>query len=544
MVPSKVILTHWGALESKYGAGALRVRRTVEDLVAADARRGIVTAVVGIDRAGDLAPFGALAVADPRDEEGAKRAVDAIDESARPHYYLILGGPDIVPMPELENPTGIVSRAAGSGDSDMTVPSDMPYACDAPFSRDPADFLYPSRVVGRLPDLLWAKRPTFLVELLRHAAAARPLPRSAYRDWFGLSAASWKTSSRLTARQVFGSASRLVLCPPREDRWSRADLSPRVHFINCHGGNMDDVFNGEHPDDGSELAGAQPVALSARSLRGRVTPGTVVAAECCYGAQLFDSSNVTNPTAQRDSLQAQWPGRGTRGIALEYLAQGARGFFGSTTVAYGPPDDNMHADVICRVFLEKLLGGSSLGRAALEARIAYARSVKWPSPVMWKTLAQFHLLGDPSVHPVAGGEPERHRAVSAAEAHRQELGRRRRRRERDRRATQALAAARQVFQEDEAPPRRLEEFFETARRMGVEGKFVRALTLVAGLRKVQQGDPSLAAARQANQVIMVSAAYQDELKRLRGRTPFPRVKLFLAHYRGGTVAFTESLVSR
>ena len=82
----------------------------------------------------------------------------------------------------------------------MNVPSDMPYACDAPYSshRDPADFLYPSRAVGRLPDLLWAKRPTYLVELLRLAAAARPLPRQAYRDWFALSAARWNGSTSKT----------------------------------------------------------------------------------------------------------------------------------------------------------------------------------------------------------------------------------------------------------------------------------------------------------------------------------------------------------
>lgn len=544
MEPTKVILTHWGALEAKYGTGALRIRQAVADLVAADARRGIGTVVVGIDRPEDLAPYGASPVRDPRDQERAKKAVDAIDEAVRFHYYLLLGGPDIVPMQELENPTGIVSGSAGSGDSDMTVPSDMPYACDAPWSRDPADFLHPSRVVGRLPDILWAKRPTYLVELLRLAAAAEPLPRSAYRDWFALSAAAWTQSSRSTAKAIFGSHSRLVLSPPREDRWTAAELSPRVHLINCHGGNMDAAFNGEYPDDHPEYPGAQPVAISARSLRGRVTPGTVVAAECCYGAQLFDASNVRNPTHQRESREAQWPTRGTRGIALEYLGQGARGFFGSSTVAYGPAEENQHADVICRVFLQKVLEGASLGRAALEARIAYAQSVRWVSPVLWKTLAQFHLLGDPSIHPVAGGGVERHRAVTAAAAHRQELERRRRRRERDRKATRVLAEARQVFQEDEVPSQRLGEFFAQARDLGVEGKFVRALTLVAGLRKVAKGDPSLAAWRQANQVLMVTEAYLTEVKRLKGRTPFPRIKVFVAHYRNGRVAGTETLVSR
>ncbi len=544
MTPTKIVVTNRRALEAKYGAGASRVFGEVEALVKADARRGIATSVVCLDRPADVAPFGAAAVADARDQEGAKKAVDAIDEAIRPHYYLLLGGPDIVPMQELENPTGLVTKMEGSGDADMNVPSDMPYACDAPFSKLPADFQYPSRAVGRLPDLLWAKRPTYLVELLRLAAAARLLPRSAYEDWFALSAACWNGSTTKTVRKIFGSASRLLLSPPHGDRWKASFLAPRLHYFNCHGGNMDDGFAGQYPHDDRNHADEQTLAFTARNLRGRVKPGTVVAAECCYGAQLFDSANVSNPLAQRDSPDALWPSRGRVGIALEYLRQGARGVFGSTTVAYGPPDDNAHADVICRIFVQKVLAGCSLGRAALEARIGYARSVKWPSPVMWKTLAQFHLLGDPSIHAVAGGGEERHRAVSVAQAHRQEMERRRRHRDRLRLESEALEKARQLFQVDEAPPQRLGEFFEQARRMGIEGKFLRALTLLDGASRQAQGDDSLAAKRQANQVLMIASAYSEEWKRLKGRSPFPRVKLLLAHYRDGKVAATEMLESR
>ncbi|MCW5592647.1 MAG: hypothetical protein KIS74_11160 [Burkholderiales bacterium] len=547
MKPDKIVVTNRAALEGKYGPGAGQVLRAVDRLVAADAQRGIATAVVGLDRREDLAPFGATPVSDARDEEGAKRAIDAIDEAIRPHYYLLLGGPDIVPMQQLENPTGLVTKMARSGDADMNVPSDMPYACDAPYSshRDPADFLYPSRAVGRLPDLLWAKRPTYLVELLRLAAAARPLPRQAYRDWFALSAARWNGSTSKTVKKLFGGTSRLVLSPPAEDSWPASLLKPRVHLINCHGGNMDDGFNGQDVDDEDGNPGEQSLAITARSLRGRVTPGTVVAAECCYGAQLFDSTNVTNPLVQRDFAEVQWPTRGRAGIALEYLRQGAHGFFGSTTVAYGPTDTVAHADVICRVFLQKVLEGCSLGRAALEARIAYARTVKWASPVMWKTLAQFHLLGDPSVHPVAGGRAERHRAITAEAVREQERARRRRRRERQHQEAKALEMAREVYQLDElVPPQRMEEFFALADRFGVRNKFVRAFTLLAGRAKVAQGDPSLAALRQSNQVLMLTDVYQEERRRLRGREPFPRFAVAVAHFRNGTLVGKEKLESR
>jgi hypothetical protein len=46
------------------------------------------------------------------------------------------------------------------------------------------------------------------------------------------------------------------------------------------------------------------------------------------------------------------------------------------------------------------LAGASLGRAVLEARQQYAASMTDLDPVDLKTLAQFNLLGDPSIHPV------------------------------------------------------------------------------------------------------------------------------------------------
>ena len=48
-----------------------------------------------------------------------------------------------------------------------------------------------------------------------------------------------------------------------------------------------------------------------------------------------------------------------------------------------------------------MLEGSSLGRALLEARQKYVQNAPTPlGPIVLKTLAQFVLLGDPSVQPV------------------------------------------------------------------------------------------------------------------------------------------------
>ena len=149
METTKVVVTNWGALLAKYGeAGLARVRKAIDALVAADAQRGIQTRVIGMDAAREMQPFRAQPVRGEDDIEGAKNAVDAIDRRLLPHYILILGGPDVVPMQQLENFSGVTERGE-DGDLDKVVDSDLPYACDMPFSRDPADFQGPARAAPR-----------------------------------------------------------------------------------------------------------------------------------------------------------------------------------------------------------------------------------------------------------------------------------------------------------------------------------------------------------------------------------------------------------
>jgi hypothetical protein len=56
--------------------------------------------------------------------------------------------------------------------------------------------------------------------------------------------------------------------------------------------------------------------------------------------------------------------------------------------------------LICRFFINRILEGASLGRAALLARQDYVDAHDTLDPVDLKTIAQFVLLGDPSIHPV------------------------------------------------------------------------------------------------------------------------------------------------
>src|SRR5262249_28846981 len=138
---------------------------------------------------------------------------------------------------------------------------------------------------------------------------------------------------------------------------------------------------------GQPASGKQefPVAMDAAFVDGKITEGAVVAAECCYGGQLYELS----------SLEPQM------GLCNVYLANKSYGFFASTTIAYGPDKGTGQADFICQFFMRGAAAGASLGRAALQARQQFVKAASPPDPSDIKTLAQFNLYGDPSITPVA-----------------------------------------------------------------------------------------------------------------------------------------------
>lgn len=82
------------------------------------------------------------------------------------------------------------------------------------------------------------------------------------------------------------------------------------------------------------------------------------------------------------------------------MENNAIAFLGSTTIAYGPADSQGLADLITQYFIKSILNGASAGRALLEARQRFlTASGPQLDPYELKTLAQFNLLGDPSLHP-------------------------------------------------------------------------------------------------------------------------------------------------
>jgi len=396
----KVIVTHRAALKGKYGKrGFARVVEALQELIRADKKRGLLTRVVYLDDAAAMKRLHAPVLVYEDEYRAAKEAIDGVFRALTPDYLMILGAPDVVPHQDLNNP----AYEAGD-DDDYQAWGDLPYACDTPYGRDPAQFVGPTRVVGRLPDLTGAREPSHLIALLRIATNWKSRDIRDYQTYFSLSTFSWQRSSRSSLRTIFGSNSKILIAPPKGPAFRHGELGARMHFINCHGANESPYFEGQK---GLRYG----YALTTEATQKSIHEGTVAAMECCYGAQLYNS--VT--------LGIDMP------ICQSYLRQGSYGYLGSTTIAYGPATPPAgSADLVCQFFLRNILDGASIGRAALMARQQFVNECEQTDPMDLKTLAQFCLYGDPSVQPVAGPQPDN--APRRAEKEKTDRFRRRERR--------------------------------------------------------------------------------------------------------------------
>jgi hypothetical protein len=378
----KVIVTNLTGLKQKYEpSGVKAIQTAMSELIAADKKRGLTTILVALDDAKAMKKLGATAVKKPSSCQENKKAIDGVYRALAPDYLMILGAVDVIPHQDMKNPL-FTNDPNSEGDNEEFAWGDLPYACDAPYSKEIVDFSGPTRVVGRLPDLTGQRDAKYLVALLKTAASWKSSPKSDYQGYLGISAEKWKESTAESLTNIFSSSKGLQTSPKKGYEWKSNLINRRMHFINCHGGDTYPDFLGQSGTNDDDTPVSHQAAFVAT--KGNVVEGTVVAAECCFGGQLYDPAKA----------------EGQMGMCNTYLAMKAYGFFGSTTTAYGPAAGNDQADLICQYFLQRVLAGASLGRAALEARQRFVEKSSPLSPTNQKTLAQFNLYGDPSVIPV------------------------------------------------------------------------------------------------------------------------------------------------
>lgn len=373
---TKLIITNFSALQSKYGKnGTKKIRTALNGLIKADKRKGLDTIICDISEPDVMKTLRGSAVTDPKNPKQNKAAIDTAYQNTNPtpDYVMLLGALDVIPYQRLVNPL------YGS-DSDKYVPSDLPYACEAGYSTKITDFIGPTRLIGRVPDIIGDTSETYLCTLLSCISNWQARSPATYLNYLGISAQVWQESTGLSLRKTFGDAQNIHLSPTEGPNWTKKHLAPYAHFINCHGAEASPTYYGQKGNN-------YPEALKADLVTGKLSEGTVAAAECCYGAELYNPALSGGQTC----------------MANTYLGNAAYGFWGSTTIAYGPSAGNGQADYICQYFMQKMLDGASIGRAALTAWQTYIKNEGTLDPVDLKTVAQFYLLGDPSVHPVKTG---------------------------------------------------------------------------------------------------------------------------------------------
>ena len=196
------------------------------------------------------------------------------------------------------------------------------------------------------------------------------------------------------------------------------------------------------------------------------------------------------------------------GICSTYLSDGAYGFFGSSTIAYGPSEGNGQADLICQYFLDEVLDGASLGAATLRARHRFAQNYTHLDPVDLKTLVQFNLLGDPSIHAVAEVPHAlaKTRTFKAAFKTRQNVkGTRKLRREKLARTGNNLASTLGAVEKSDepVPPLVKEVFSKGARESGIRTFGIQSFRLSFPREGMKGNMGRFAGVRQARSVFML-----------------------------------------
>lgn len=388
----KLIVTHGGALERKYGVGGLeRIMDAITELARADEARGFTTMFVRLDEADETNPYGVSALTGKATALRCKRVIDRLWKVLKPDYLVLLGAADVLPHFEVPNP----SYKPVDGDDDRLVPTDNPYACSRAFSSKKREtYLIPDRVVGRVPDLPGGTDPAWLLDPLDVARSWASRSARSYDKDLMVCCDAWREAGEDVAKYLSRDTKTVFVAPP--SLYSNSSHPPilaqayenRLHLIKCHGAQLDTMYYGQKRNN-------YPPVLTSGALAGRTRPGTVVGAMCCYGAALFDP---TDPRVNADVA-------GDPPIPSIYLRQGAYGFVGSTTIAWVGTRSMQCADWMIGAFAHYVLEGASTGRALLDSKQEFVRWIQQqgrsPDICDEKTLLQFLLLGDPSIHPVA-----------------------------------------------------------------------------------------------------------------------------------------------
>ncbi|HEY5880747.1 MAG TPA: hypothetical protein VIU11_17685, partial [Nakamurella sp.] len=128
-----VVIVNRSRLGQKYQGAAGLVAQALDALLDSYEAREIRGRIVDVSDGPTMAALGVPTVDDVADERATKDAVDAAFRQYLPDYLVLVGGPDVLTHQTLSNPLG-------NNGTDLGVPSDLPYASNAPYGEQISSF--------------------------------------------------------------------------------------------------------------------------------------------------------------------------------------------------------------------------------------------------------------------------------------------------------------------------------------------------------------------------------------------------------------------
>src|SRR3989442_10876716 len=271
---SKLMFSNSTELRRKYDpAGFEQVHRKLLEMMQQDKKRNVSTTLIYVDDDESLKAFGVSKVDNGSDFRQVKEVVDRVAASGRFDYFLIVGGDDVIPFFQFDNP---------AVDEDHEVPSDNGYASSQPENSLTSKFLVPDRALGRLPDV-HAESPEFLLQQIERCWAFQLLDAEQSSTYFVLSAREWEEASRGVATSLGISDKDFHTSPPVDISKRNFDTSQlddkRIQYFNVHGDRVTAQWYGQ---EGFDYPPAFDPAIPARSK----VSNCCVSSEACYGANI------------------------------------------------------------------------------------------------------------------------------------------------------------------------------------------------------------------------------------------------------------------
>lgn len=374
MSKTKIIVTNKSVMLQKYPDDwELLEHKINHDLVQFDLERGIETVLIYLDDPFEMEDY---IVHHHESDAENKRAIDYIYNKYSPTFLIILGANDVVPFQWLLNP----KYTKASTRVQKYMPSDLPYACDHPYSQRVDDFFAPSRIVSRLPDVeengeLGA---TVLYHMIYNITHTKPNPETHYRHPWAVCTTQRITPMELSLADMYDPNTVIPkTAPPNGPDWDTKYYEKRIHFHILHGSRKRNRLSGE------DAARNTSPAIYGNYIDGNINLGTVVLERACFGTQLY------NPDPKHPLP-----------LANMYLKSGAAAMIGSGVQNYSDKNGRLLGDYMVSKFF-KNLNNHTTGEAFLLARQQLVEEGLIRTRACQTMFGAFVLYGDASLAPMA-----------------------------------------------------------------------------------------------------------------------------------------------